>query len=957
MTANKTFPHQLICVFFTLRHYAIPSVIKSSQKKLILKSFLKTKKYLLIKASRLSKRNHLLFFSLLLGLHASSQTKMISGKVSDRNGKPIVDASIQSFPSGKGTTTDGNGNFSLNEPVADVMLKVSALNFETYQISTSGKNIFTIILTDSITNLQEVVMVGTRFTGRTRLNTATPVDIFNISSLQLQAPQNDLNQLLQFASPSFNSNRQSSSDGTEHIDPASIRGLGPDQVLVLINGKRRHTTSLVNNAGTVGNGSVGTDLNAIPVSAIEKIEVLRDGASAQYGSDAIAGVINVVLKKNTNTLFASTTAGITSRGDGGMAQLNLNYGTSLGKNGGYINLTAETYDRGKTSRNENNNLIIFDQSSLGNSFAYDFANDPAASRAYDDQQLSKKGLKRDDFNFQVGDAHIKNTSVFLNLSLPFKNGKGEFYAFGGYNYRHGEGFGFRRLPSDYTVNVYSIFPNGYQPITTSHIHDRSLAAGLKFNLGKWNADFSNTIGYNRFDFLVNNTVNASMQDASPTNFRAGGHEFLQNTTNLDFRRYFNTIASGFNLALGAEYRIDDYRIRAGQEASWKNYALVENHDGTVSNPSGLAGGSQSFPGFSPENVVHKNRSNISLYADAELDLTKKWLIGAAARFENYSDFGTTINEKMDTRYKVADRFNIRGAVSSGFRAPSLHQQYFSYISTNILPDNTLGQAGFFTNSSAVAKALDIPKLKQETSLSYSAGFTLTPIRNFNVSLDGYLINIKNRIVLTGNFGYDPFGNPVQEIQNILNPLGASSARFFSNAIDTRTMGLDLVVDYRIKSGGHSFNTSLGLNVNKNKIIGSHVPDLLKGQEQIFFSPADSSRITEGTPRIKATLGLTHSYKKFSTTLRNVYFGEVTHNGFPFGVIQKHKGKIVTDLSFSYAFNPVTITIGANNLFDVFPDKQVYENSYFGVFKYAPVQMGMDGAFYFVRLTLQIKTHG
>ncbi|MES1215669.1 MAG: TonB-dependent receptor [Bacteroidota bacterium] len=899
----------------------------------------------------------MLFIFLLTGIYSISQVRIISGKTSTTNNQPIAAASVQSLPSGRGTITDSNGNFSFNVPVTDVLLKVTALNFETYQVDISRQDTFAITLKPSITNLDEVVMVGTRSTGRTRLNSATPVDVFNISSLQLQAPQNDLNQLLQFASPSFNSNRQSSSDGTEHIDPASIRGLGPDQVLVLINGKRRHTTSLVNNSGTVGNGSVGTDLNAIPASAIERIEVLRDGASAQYGSDAIAGVINVVLKKNTNTLFASSTGGITSRGDGGLAQLNLNYGTSLGKNGGYINVTGEAYDRAKTSRNENHNLIIFDQSSLGNYFAYDFTNDPAASRAYDDQQLSQKGLKRDDFNFQAGDAHIQNLSGFLNLSLPFKNGKGEFYAFGGYSYRHGEGFGFRRLPSDYTVNVYSIFPNGYQPITTSHIHDRSLSAGVKFNLGKWNGDFSNTIGDNRFEFLVNNTVNASLQDASPTNFKAGAHEFLQNTTNLDFSRHFNNIASGLNLAFGSEYRIDDYRIRAGEEASWKNYALVKNSDGTVSNPSGLAGGSQSFPGFSPENAIHKNRSNISIYADAELDVTKKWLIGAAARFENYSDFGATINGKLDTRYKVTDRFNIRGAVSSGFRAPSLHQQYFSYISTNILPDNTLGQAGFFTNTSAVAKALDIPELKQETSVNYSLGFTSKVARNLNVSLDGYLINIKNRIVLTGSFGYDPFGNPIQEIQDILNPLGASSARFFSNAIDTRTIGLDFVADYSIKSGPNSFNVSLGLNVNKNTITGSHVPSLLKGQEQIFFSPADSSRIIEGTPRTKATLSLNYRYKKISTTLRNVYFGEVTRNGFPFGVIQEYKGKVVTDLSISYSLKPVTITIGANNLFDVFPDKQVYENSYFGVFKYAPVQMGMDGAFYFVRLTLQIKTHG
>lgn len=807
----------------------------------------------------------------------------------------------------------------------------------------------------AIRTLNEVVTVGTRSSGRTRLNTVAPVDVFHLSKIQILTPQNDLNQILQYISPSFNSNRQSSSDGSEHIDPASIRGLGPDQLLVLINGKRRHTTSLVNNQGTVGNGSVGTDLNAIPSAAIERIEVLRDGASAQYGSDAIAGVINIILKQNTQQLFAALTGGVTSRGDGGLGQLSLNYGAGLGKQGGYINITGEAYQRGKTTRAQNNNLIIFDQSSLDNYFAYDFTNDPAASRKYDDDMLKQKGLKRDDFNFQIGDAQIKNGGVFYNLSLPFNNSQSEFYSFGGYSYRQGEGFGFRRLPSDPTVNVYTIYPDGFQPTTGSRIHDRSIAVGLKHKFGEWQADLSNTLGDNRFDYEVDHTVNASLQNASPTSFKAGGHEFLQNTTNLDFSRRFAGVAAGFNLAFGAEFRVDDYRIRTGEEASWKNYALVENPDGTVSNPSGLAGGSQSFTGFSPDNAIHKNRNNTGVYIDGELDVTSRWLISAASRLEHYSDFGTALSGKFATRYKISDVLNVRGAVSNGFRAPSLHQQYFSYVSTDILPDNTLGQSGFFTNQSTVAKALGIPKLKQETSVNYSLGFTAQAAHNFSISVDGYLTNIKNRIVLTGSFGFDANGDPVDAIQQIINPLGASSARFFSNGIDTRTAGIDVVADYNLRSGPHSFNASLGFNYNKNKITGNlHIPDGLKGQEQIFFSPNDSILITDGTPRVKANLSLTYGYKKFSVLLRNVYFGEVSRNSFPFGEVQVHKGKVVTDLSFSYNLKPVTITVGANNILDVFPDEQVYGNSYFGVFKYASVQMGTVGSFYFARVGININ---
>ena len=266
-----------------------------------------------------------------------------------------------------------------------------------------------------------------------------------------------------------------------------------------------------------------------------------------------------------------------------------------------------------------------------------------------------------------------------------------------------------------------------------------------------------------------------------------------------------------------------------------------------------------------------------------------------------------------------------------------------------MPDGTLGQSGFFTNESAVAKALRVPTLKQETSLQYSLGFTAQPAAKLSVTVDGYLIEIKDRIVLTGSFGYDPEGNPVDAIQDILNPLGASSARFFSNGVNTRTVGVDIVADYKIKT----FEASLGLNVNNNTITSIHVPDALKGQEQVFFSPNDSTLITAGTPRIKANLSLIYGFKQFSVMLRSVYFGEVARNSFPYGEVQIHKGRVVTDLSVSYHARPYTFTIGANNLFAAFPDRQVYDNSYFGVFKYASVQMGTLGSYYFARVTMNL----
>ncbi|HEX8018106.1 MAG TPA: TonB-dependent receptor, partial [Flavobacterium sp.] len=457
--------------------------------------------------------------------------------------------------------------------------------------------------------------------------------------------------------PSFNSNRQSSADGTEHIDPASLRGLGPDQVLVLVNGKRRHTTSLVNYQNTVGNGSVGTDLSAIPASAIKRIEVLRDGAAAQYGSDAIAGVINLVLKDNAG-LEANATYGSTSRNDGQTTNLNLNYGTKIGSKGGFINLSGEFNNREKTNRSQNHNLIIFDQSAQGNFFTYDFADDPAQSRQIDDDLLAQNGLKRDDFNFQIGDAKIQNIQGFFNTSIPL-NEQIEFYASGGISHRKGTGYGFRRLPSETENVVASIFPFGFQPELNSVVTDLSSSFGFKFKFGEWKLDLSNTIGQNKFVYEVSNTNNVSLGDVSPTEFEAGNHSFLQNTVNADISRLYKEIFNGLNVAFGAEYRFEKYKIVPGEEASY------------------IDGGAQSFPGYSPLNAVDENRNSVGIYADVEADVTEKLLIGVAGRFEDYSDFGNTINGKLSARYKILDNLSVRGAIGSGFRAPSLHQQYFN----------------------------------------------------------------------------------------------------------------------------------------------------------------------------------------------------------------------------------------------------------------------------------------
>ncbi|PWB28482.1 ferric enterobactin receptor [Flavobacterium sp. HTF] len=863
-----------------------------------------------------------------------AQSHEISGTVISENGNPLEFATILVKGTQISTTSDALGKFKISSSANAPTLIVSLLGYHSKEVIAKD-HIVEIQLVQENNSLDEIVIVGSRNPKKSKLETAVPVDVVNLAKIRNTTPQTTTNDILTYLIPSFNSNRQPSADGTEHIDPASLRGLGPDQVLVLINGKRRHTTSLVNYQNTVGNGSVGTDLSAIPASAIKRIEVLRDGAAAQYGSDAIAGVINLVLKDNAG-FDVNATYGGTSRNDGETTNINLNYGTKIGNKGGFINLTAEFNNRQKTNRSQNHNLIIFDQSAYNNYFAYDFADDPAQSRQIDDNLLTQNGLKRDDFNFQIGDARIKNIQGFFNASVPL-NDQIEFYASGGVSHREGTGYGFRRLPSETENVVPSIFPFGFQPELNSVVTDLSSSVGFKFKFGQWKLDLSNTIGENKFVYDVSNTNNVSLGANSPTEFKAGNHSFLQNTVNADISRLYKDIFNGLNVAFGGEYRFEKYQIVPGEEASY------------------IDGGAQSFPGFSPLNEVDKNRNSKAVYADVEADITDKFLIGVAGRYEDYTDFGNTLNGKLSARYKILDNLFVRGAISSGFRAPSLHQQYFNNIATDVV-DGELLNSGIFRNDSDVAKKLGIPKLKEETSRNYSFGIVFSPTKKLSITADFYHIRIDNRIILTGNLGNDAFGEPVPELRDIFATYGAQTGRFFTNAINTTTNGLDVVIDYDINAGEGKINLSLLYNYNNNKVDNSlnNIPTLFAGQEDVYYGPQERSLIETNTPKHKGTFAVNYNFAKWNFLLRNTYFGEVIRDGFPFGGIQKHNGKIVTDMTIAYKITPkVQIALGANNLFDVFPDEQIYENSYYGVFKYAPVQMGTTGAYYFGRMSFSL----
>ena len=909
-----------------------------------------------------------------------AQEGKVIGSVSDDYG-PLNQATIFIKETNQSIKTDSEGNFELSlKPgmyhfIASINDKNQSEQLVDVKDDETSYLDFNLQLNTS-TDLGEVVLVGSRGAGRTQLDSTTPIDVINVQQITKEVGQVSLNQILNYVAPSFSSNTQVISDGTDHIDPASLRGLGPDQVLVLINGKRRHTTSLVNINGTFGKGSVGTDLNAIPTSAVKRIEILRDGAAAQYGSDAIAGVINIILQDSTDELKANISYGgnlsknAENSFDGQTFQANFNYGVKVGKEKGFINFSGSYDKREPFNRQKEFTGTIFSDYNRPDLYPNPTGIDIT------EEELKRRGETRADYTSRIGQSKLQGGALFFNSLFPVSE-KSEVYAFGGLNYRLGESAAFRRQPAQLNQTSAEIYPNGYLPIIATNNYDKSLVVGVRTELNNWKVDFSNTYGNNTIDFNVNNTINASLLAASPTSFQAGGYRFTQNTTNLDFTRFFDKVLNGINVAFGAEYRYENYQIVAGEEASYLNYGkvrqigvdangkpiYVQDPKGNINtlfaaNGSAFAGGAQSFPGFLPDNEVNANRTSAAVYLDSEFNFTKKWLLAGAVRYENYSDFGSTFNGKLATRYKLGN-YVFRAAASTGFRAPSLHQLYFSATSS-VFQDGVISNSGTFTNDSRVAKLLGIPKLKQETSKSISAGVTAN-WGKFKLSVDGYFIRIDDRVIYTGAFtgnGSASASQQDQEIYGLLQQANATSARFFANAIDTETRGLDVVLTYKEQLGLGKFTADLSATFSKTNIVGNvHASDQLKGKESTYFDRASRIYLESAVPTTKVNLSLNYALNKWNFYLRNVYFGKVEGATNTVADYQTFGSKIVTDASIGYIINKnFTVTVGANNLFDIYPDKtKVGGLQGAGYFLYSRTgqQFGTGGRFTFARLSITI----
>ena len=879
-----------------------------------------------------------------------------------------------------------------------------------------------------------IIVTGTRRTDRTLADSPVPVDVISGEALT-NTGLTEVNKVLNQLVPSFNFPQPSIADGTDVLRPATLRGLSPDQTLVLVNGKRRHVSALLNINGTIGRGSAAVDMNLIPTLAIERIEVLRDGASSQYGSDAIAGVINVRLKRADNggratasygkyitTLegvndfdglqtnaggqpildptdpryFLANSSGEREARDGAITTIGANLGLPIG--GGFVNLTAEYRDRNATNR-----------------AGYDLRPNYVPSNgvpAFDSRELTFNRLQ-----FKFGDAKTEDFNFFLNAGVPV--GDFEIYAFGSYgkrdglsaaNYRSANAAANRDfstiLPSTSPSNgnFAALTPDGFLPLIDTNLQDWAGTVGVRGELSGWKSDLSLGYGHNQFDYTIRNTLNTSFGAASQNTFDAGGLDFGQWLANLDFSKLFEVgLASPLSIAAGAEYRNENFKITPGEPQSYlAGPFAVSARVTTAPNCASLGGlfnvtnnlctfpgrqapvGSQGFPGIPAASATDESRSSYAAYLELDGEVFKNFTATVAGRFEHFTDFGNTVNGKLALRYEFVPGYAVRGSISNGFRAPSLHQQFFTTTSTNFISGVPVDISTVAVGS-PIAQALGAKDLKPEKSVNFSLGATASPMRGLNFTADFYQIKISDRIVLTENLtanrdalGQPTGSNPGLTIAQILNGAGFNSvgaARFFINGLDTTTRGLDLIGTYRFTTARFGkWNLTAALNVNKTKIdkridaLGplASVPGL------VLFGREQGLRFTKGQPKNKVVLSADGEIGNFGVTARTTRYGKVlaldaalplAPNQTDLTALgpddQKLSPKWITDLEVRYRFfNRLDLAIGANNIFDVYPDRRPFGlrpdgGRYPQQFQYIPFSgggspFGFNGRFIYVR---------
>lgn len=787
--------------------------------------------------------------------------------------------------------------------------------------------------TTDTASIDQVTVVGSRVRNRTVFDSAVPIDRFGAREVSNALSTGDVGAALQNLSPSINFPRIESSGASDSVRGIQLRGLAPDQVLVLINGKRRHTSAVLDTESSFS-GTVPVDINAIPPGAIDHIEILRDGAGAQYGSDAVAGVINIVLKKARTGGSASVSYGANhtrfdptdqTLTDGQTTIVNADYGVPLG-DAGYFRFGAETRRRSPTER-------------AGPSDAgwtsYNFT--PA------DQALDGKVV------FKSGDSRQHNNYAFYNALLPLENGL-DLYSFATVNDRKSDGSAYFRYPGD-PSNVLAFYPNGYRPVTNGDKRDVSLVAGLRGTTASWSWDLSARHGGDRFDYGVSHSVNASLGAASPTSFHLASFDFRQNALNLDAARSIEIgLPAALNLAIGAEWMRETYQSSAGDPASYAAGSLTD-----------APPGAQAGPGLRPSDAYDGSRQIRSIYLDAETDLTPRLLVGAAARYSDYSDFGSASTGKLSTRYKVTDDFLVRGSLSNSFRAPALVQTGFRFATLNFNTDGTaLQTSALLPASDSLARSFGAQDLKPEKSTNLSLGLAWKPAKATSLTVDAYVIRIRDRITRSSDLQSDA-------VTAYLTQQGRSdiqSVAYLANLLDTRTKGLDVVLNHDLGFAGGKLNLNAALNLNKTSLdkvrqsstaLAAIDPDLTLLTDTSLF------RIKNASPNSKLILGADWQGASWGVQARATRFGELKDFSYDSdaplidGIPAQRFGAVWSlDLEGQLKLSKqLTVSVGGNNILDRYPQRVRETNNatYGGALPYNFINpIGVNGAYFYAKLS-------
>lgn len=719
---------------------------------------------------------------------------------------------------------------------------------------------------------QNVIVTGTRALKRTVSDSEAPVDVLTAKDLQASG-STELGDALNRLLPSLNFPRPAVADGSSAVRPAQLRGLSPDQTLVLVNGKRLHTTAVVNVNGTAGRGSSPADLNTIPLASIDRIEVLRDGTAAQYGSDAIAGVINIILKKGADGGVVNVGGGQFSQGDGGQYNISANIGATLAENG-WIRLTAEQKRLGSTNRS-----------------LPDYRNPLEPKYG----QITQ----------QQGDPRVQQTSAGLNAVLPLA-GNLELYGFANLSHRSADAAAtWRTAYTSGTTLRSALYPQGFLPNEASTGDDVSSVFGIRGRNDGWRWDLSANYGSNDFSLDVTNTANLSLGASSPTRFYAGKLSNIQSALNFDAAREIELpgLPNPVTLAVGAEYRRDQYKIGAGEPNSY------------------YGSGAQGFSGFQPSNSGDFQRHGNAIYADLETELTSQLSATVAIRHESYSDFGDVSSGKLSARYEVSPALAFRAAVSNGFRAPSLAQQHYTISTTNLVTINGSSQlvdTGTFGVGTASAQALGAQPLRAEKSRNYSFGTVLQPTSNWNVSVDAYQIEIDHRILYSGNLVLPASLQAVLAKQGVL----VGAARYFANALDTRTRGIDIVSTYQLAlAGGDKLGLTLGFNRNYTSVSNIAAnPAVLAANNLTLIDRQTILRATETAPSNKIVLGADYSSGVWLWHGQLTRYGSFVSPQNNPALDQTYSANLVADVSGSYRTGRWTLSAGIDNLTNKYPDQ-------------------------------------